>query len=116
MLNAETPAVQGPRWGLGRTRASNLVKNYGPAAVLVVLAIAIWEISIRALDVPSYLWPAPSVIVQSMSEENRRSAVSDLGHSQGESCSASRSRSRPAFWSGSSSTSRARSAAPSIRS
>ena len=69
MLNAETPAVQGPRWGLGRTRASNLVKNYGPAAVLVALAIAIWEISIRALDVPSYLWPAPSVIVQSMSEE-----------------------------------------------
>ena len=69
MLNAETPAVQGPRWGLGRTRASNLVKNYGPAAVLVALAIAIWEISIRVLDVPSYLWPAPSVIVQSMSEE-----------------------------------------------
>ena len=69
MLNVETPAVQGPRFGVGRNRASNLVKNYGPAAVLVAIAIAVWEGSIRILDVPSYLWPAPSVIVQSMSEQ-----------------------------------------------
>ena len=64
MLNVETPAVQGPRFGVGRNRASNLVRNYGPAAVLVLIAIAVWEASIRILDVPSYLWPAPSVIVQ----------------------------------------------------
>ncbi len=38
--------------------------NYTPAAILVVLTIAFWELICRWLDVPSYLWPEPSVIAR----------------------------------------------------
>lgn len=69
MLDAETPAVRGPRWSLRATRAASTVKTYGPSAALIVIAVAVWEVVIRLLDVPKYLWPAPSVIIQTMTEE-----------------------------------------------
>lgn len=43
-----------------------VVKNYAPAATLVVLLIAFWEAICRILDVPSYLWPEPSVIARGL--------------------------------------------------
>ena len=45
-------------------RVLGIVKNYAPAATLVVLLIAFWEVICRVLDVPSYLWPEPSVIAR----------------------------------------------------
>jgi putative hydroxymethylpyrimidine transport system permease protein len=49
-----------------RRRAVVLFKNYAPAATLVVLMIAFWEGICRVLDVPSYLWPEPSVIARGL--------------------------------------------------
>jgi putative hydroxymethylpyrimidine transport system permease protein len=45
-------------------RTFALIRNYTPAATLVVLTIAGWEIICRILDVPAYLWPEPSVIAR----------------------------------------------------
>ena len=69
MIEVETPAVRGPRWIAARRRTSGLAKDYGPAAVLVIAGIALWEGLVRLLDVPDYLWPAPSVIVRSMADD-----------------------------------------------
>lgn len=52
-----------------RRRARRLARNYGPAAILVVAGIGIWELLIRVLDVPDFLWPAPSLIVATMRDE-----------------------------------------------
>ncbi len=48
----------------GRTR--HVLKTYGPPIVLVVLAIGVWELLCRALDVPAYLWPTPSLIATTL--------------------------------------------------
>jgi putative hydroxymethylpyrimidine transport system permease protein len=45
-----------------RAGALGTAAKYGPAAVLVVAAIGLWELLIRALDVADYIWPAPSLI------------------------------------------------------
>jgi len=42
-----------------------------PAAALIVVLVAVWEAVIRVADVPSYLWPAPSAIVEAGVEERR---------------------------------------------
>jgi putative hydroxymethylpyrimidine transport system permease protein len=36
--------------------------NYGPSVLLVVLAIGLWELLVRVLDVPHYVWPTVSLI------------------------------------------------------
>ena len=69
MIGVESPAVRGPRWTAARRRTAGLVRTYGPAAILVIAGIALWEGLIRLLDVPDYLWPAPSVIVRSMADD-----------------------------------------------
>ena len=69
MLNDAVPGVQGPRWGAAWTRAAGLVWKYGPSLALVALAIALWELLVRALDVPRYLWPTPSLVIATMSED-----------------------------------------------
>ena len=48
------------------TRLAHVLKSYGPAVLLVLLAIGIWELLCRVLDVPDYLWPTPSLIVTTL--------------------------------------------------
>jgi putative hydroxymethylpyrimidine transport system permease protein len=40
--------------------------SYGPSALLVVIAIGLWELLIRVLDVPHYIWPTVSLIFATM--------------------------------------------------
>lgn len=49
-----------------RRRAVALARKYAPSATLVVLLIAFWEVICRVLDVPTYLWPEPSVIARGL--------------------------------------------------
>jgi putative hydroxymethylpyrimidine transport system permease protein len=67
VLAAEPVRVS--RGGAAARRALATAWNYAPAAALVVLAIALWELLCRALDVPTYLWPKPSVIARGFSED-----------------------------------------------
>jgi putative hydroxymethylpyrimidine transport system permease protein len=39
-----------------------------PPAIVVILTLATWELVIQALDVPTYIWAPPSLIVQTMQE------------------------------------------------
>jgi putative hydroxymethylpyrimidine transport system permease protein len=64
--------AQQPRRRESRTRY--LLTTYGPPLVLVALAIGLWELLCRALDVPDYLWPTPSLVVTTLADN-----ASDLG-------------------------------------
>jgi putative hydroxymethylpyrimidine transport system permease protein len=44
-------------------------RRYGPSALLVVAAVGLWELLVRALDVPEYLWPAPSAIARAFGSD-----------------------------------------------
>lgn len=50
------------RWG-------QLAWRYGPAVTIVAIAVGVWELLIRVLDVPRFLWPAPSLIVATLRDE-----------------------------------------------
>lgn len=63
MITAE-PAPQVARLHSRRKRARVILLNYAPAATLVVVLIAFWEVICRVLHVQSYLWPEPSVIAR----------------------------------------------------
>jgi putative hydroxymethylpyrimidine transport system permease protein len=56
--------AQQPRGREGR--AGRLLKTYGPPVLLVLLAIGLWELLCRVLDVPDYLWPTPSLVITSL--------------------------------------------------
>ena len=43
--------------------------SYGPSAVLVGCAIALWEVLIRALEVKEWLWPAPSLVTATLRDD-----------------------------------------------
>ena len=60
----ELGVAQKPREGESHTR--HVFKTYGPPVILVVLAIGLWELLCRVLDVPDYLWPTPSLIVTTL--------------------------------------------------
>jgi putative hydroxymethylpyrimidine transport system permease protein len=62
LIADETPSRS--RLARASHKLGTVVRKYAPAAALVILAIAIWEAVCRALDVPTYLWPEPSVIVR----------------------------------------------------
>ncbi len=47
-------------------RTGQRLRGWGPPIGLVVLAIALWEILVRALDVPDYLVPAPSAVASTL--------------------------------------------------
>jgi putative hydroxymethylpyrimidine transport system permease protein len=59
-------------------RARRVADRYGPPALVVVFTIAIWEIVIQVLDVPTYIWAPPSLIAQTIQEN-----FSDLLHHGG---------------------------------
>ena len=51
------------------SQARRAAASYGPSAVLVLMAIGIWEAVIRALDVKQWLWPAPSLIGSTLRDD-----------------------------------------------
>jgi putative hydroxymethylpyrimidine transport system permease protein len=61
------PRTAGPPSATSRVRY--IAWKYSPAALLVVAGIGLWELLIRVLDVPHYLWPSPSLIVATMRNE-----------------------------------------------
>jgi putative hydroxymethylpyrimidine transport system permease protein len=49
--------------GKGRSaRSSWFIKRYGPAILITIAGIALWELIIRLAHVPEYLIPAPSAV------------------------------------------------------
>ncbi len=42
--------------------------RYGPPALVVVLTFAVWELVIHVLDVPTYIWAPPTLIVETIQE------------------------------------------------
>jgi putative hydroxymethylpyrimidine transport system permease protein len=55
-----------------RSRAHGVLgalRQYAPSITLVVIAIGIWEGLCRLLEVPSYLWPKPSVIARGFHDD-----------------------------------------------
>ena len=63
VLPADSPALRKP------SRLKKLWRSYGLALLFVLLVLALWEIYVRAADVPKYLFPAPSQIVVSFKED-----------------------------------------------
>jgi putative hydroxymethylpyrimidine transport system permease protein len=63
-LPAETPRVGRAMSGFGRA-----VRRYWPPAVVVALTFVVWEVVIRLLDVPTYIWAPPSLIFQTAREQ-----------------------------------------------
>src|SRR5207245_2352665 len=66
VLTAEPPES---RLRAARRRALGTSWKYAPSAIIVVLAIGLWEVLCRLLAVPSYLWPTPSVIARDFYDE-----------------------------------------------
>lgn len=50
-------------------RSLRRLRGYAPATALIAAGIGIWELAIRALDVPQYLWPAPSQVAKTVASE-----------------------------------------------
>jgi putative hydroxymethylpyrimidine transport system permease protein len=50
------------------SNARRILQRFGPPALVVVLTIAVWEIVIKVLDVPTYIWAPPSLIAQTIQE------------------------------------------------
>ena len=51
-------------------RAASILDRFGPPALVVVLTIAVWELVIKVLDVPTYIWAPPSLIAQTIQENS----------------------------------------------
>jgi putative hydroxymethylpyrimidine transport system permease protein len=45
-----------------------VIERYGPPALVVVLTFALWEVVVRILDVPTYIWAPPSLIAETIRE------------------------------------------------
>lgn len=67
MLTAKDQAA--PRARAGARAVRRAAWSYGPPVLLVAAGIGLWELLIRVLDVPQYIWPAPSVIVETLFDE-----------------------------------------------
>lgn len=52
-----------------QTRWGRLAWQYGPSTTIVAVALGVWELLIRVLDVPKFLWPAPSLVVATLRDE-----------------------------------------------
>jgi putative hydroxymethylpyrimidine transport system permease protein len=49
-------------------RLRRVLGRYGPPALVVIISFALWEVSIRVLDVPTYIWATPSLIAETIQE------------------------------------------------
>lgn len=45
------------------------MRRYWPSVVLLVGAVALWDLIVRAADVPDYLFPVPSSVARSLSSD-----------------------------------------------
>jgi putative hydroxymethylpyrimidine transport system permease protein len=45
------------------------VRRVGPPLVLLALAVGVWELVVRAADVPDYLFPAPSSVASALASD-----------------------------------------------
>jgi putative hydroxymethylpyrimidine transport system permease protein len=59
-------------------RARRWLVDYGPALALIAIGIGLWELLVRVLDVPHYIWPSVSLIFATM-----RDNIGDLAHHTG---------------------------------
>lgn len=53
----------------GAARGRTLLWRWGPALLTFTLAVALWELLVRGFDVPFYLLPAPSAIVETFFQQ-----------------------------------------------
>jgi putative hydroxymethylpyrimidine transport system permease protein len=44
------------------------IQRYWPPAVVVIMTFVVWEIALKVLDVPTYIWSPPSLIFQTIGE------------------------------------------------
>jgi putative hydroxymethylpyrimidine transport system permease protein len=49
-------------------RARRWLVEYGPSLTLIAIGIGLWELLVRVLDVPDYIWPSVSLIFATMAE------------------------------------------------
>ncbi|HEX2051535.1 MAG TPA: ABC transporter permease [Actinomycetota bacterium] len=49
--------------------ASDRFRTYAPPAAFVLGVVALWQLGVRAFDVPAYLLPAPSEIVEALRDD-----------------------------------------------
>jgi putative hydroxymethylpyrimidine transport system permease protein len=52
----------------GKRPLRRAVERYGPPALVVAATIAVWELVIQMLDVPTYIWVPPSLIATTIRE------------------------------------------------
>jgi putative hydroxymethylpyrimidine transport system permease protein len=46
------------------------VRTWGPPVVLLAAVVGIWELVVRAADVPDYVFPAPSAVARSLADDS----------------------------------------------
>lgn len=66
-IETATAGTESRSWK--ESTAASAVRRFGPALVLVAVCVGLWELLIRVLDVPEYLWPAPSLIAATLRDE-----------------------------------------------
>jgi putative hydroxymethylpyrimidine transport system permease protein len=68
-MTAETVSIETEPRSWKESKVGHFVWKFGPAIVLVAICIGLWELLIRVLDVPEYLWPAPSLIAATLRDQ-----------------------------------------------
>ena len=48
----------------------NIGRDILPAGILLGIAMALWESSVRLLEIPSYLLPSPTIILKTLTQES----------------------------------------------
>jgi putative hydroxymethylpyrimidine transport system permease protein len=75
---ATQTAVLAPSHARQRSRTRDWFVEYGPSLLVLAGAVALWELLVRLLDVPHYIWPTVSAIFASV-----RDNIGDLAHHTG---------------------------------
>ena len=68
-MTAETVSIEAAPRSWKESKVGHFVWKFGPAIALVAICIGLWELLIRVLDVPEYLWPAPSLIAATLRDQ-----------------------------------------------
>ena len=68
-MTAETVSIEAAPRSWKESTVGHFVWKFGPAIALVAICIGLWELLIRVLDVPEYLWPAPSLIAATLRDQ-----------------------------------------------
>ena len=51
------------------TGVARFGQAYGPALALILVGIGLWELLVRVLDVPTFIWPPPSLVAATLRDE-----------------------------------------------